>query len=153
MPGTSALATRVTVAEFNAGHLRHTHTCAAPLLQAERLVLRHIGLDPDHVAVHQREHRHAAGGVGLHQAAVVDVALGDDAVERRHHPLIGLGWSSTSRSACWARMFASATATAASCAFRFSRSVSACLTRNPALAGQIAIAAQVTLAISRFAFA
>ena len=32
----------------------------------------------------------AAGGVGLDQAAIVDVALGDDAVERRHHALIGL---------------------------------------------------------------
>ena len=40
--------------------------------------------------MHQREHGGAAGRVGLHQAAVVDVALGDDAVERRHHALIGL---------------------------------------------------------------
>ena len=77
-------------AKLDAGHLGNAHDGADPLLQAERLVLRHIELDADHVAVHHGEHRHAAGGVGLHQAAVVDVALGDDAVERRHHALIGL---------------------------------------------------------------
>jgi len=36
----------------------------------------------------QCEQKGAAGGVRLHQAADVDVALGDDAVERRHHALI-----------------------------------------------------------------
>ena len=34
--------------------------------------------------------KRAAGGVGLHQAADIDVALGDDAVERRDDALIGL---------------------------------------------------------------
>jgi hypothetical protein len=54
------------------------------------LVLWHVGLDADHVAVHHREHRNAAGGVGLHQATIIDIALGDDAIERRHHALIRL---------------------------------------------------------------
>ena len=47
------------------------------------LVLRHVDLRADHVGLHHREHEGAAGGVGLHQAADVDIALGDDAVERR----------------------------------------------------------------------
>jgi hypothetical protein len=50
-------------------------------------ILAHVKLDADDVAVHQREHWHPAGGVGLDQAAIVDIALGDHAVERRHHPL------------------------------------------------------------------
>ena len=53
----------------------------------ERLVLRHEHLGADDVGVHQREHE---GRSGLHQAAVVDVALRDHTVERRHHTLVGL---------------------------------------------------------------
>ena len=49
-----------------------------------------IDLRADHVALHDGEHEGAADRVGLHQAADVDVALGDDAVERRHDALIGL---------------------------------------------------------------
>jgi hypothetical protein len=42
------------------------------------------------VALHDAEQERSARGVGLHQAADVDVALGDDAVEWRDHTLIGL---------------------------------------------------------------
>ena len=41
-------------------------------------------------SLHDGEHEGAAGGIGLHQAADIDVALGDDAVERSDHALIGL---------------------------------------------------------------
>ena len=53
-------------------------------------VLRHEDLGADHVALHDGEHEGAGGRIGLHQAADVDVALGDDAVERRDDALIGL---------------------------------------------------------------
>ena len=39
--------------------------------------------------MHQGEQERAARGICLDQAADVDVALGDDAVERRDHALIG----------------------------------------------------------------
>ena len=42
------------------------------------------------VALQDGEHEGAVDRVGLDQAADVDVALGDDAVERRHHALVGL---------------------------------------------------------------
>ena len=51
-------------------------------------VLRHVNLGADHVALHHGEHEGAGGGVGLHQASHVDIALGDDAVEWRDHALI-----------------------------------------------------------------
>ena len=55
-----------------------TRTIAStPGRDAEGLVLRHVKLDADHVALHQREHEGAAGRVGLHQAADIDIALRD----------------------------------------------------------------------------
>ena len=59
-------------------------------LEAERFVLRDEDLGADDVALLYREHEGAAGRIGLHQAADVDVALGDDAVERGHDVLIEL---------------------------------------------------------------
>src|SRR5467141_3595203 len=53
----------------------------------EGLVLRDEHLGADHVRVHQREHE---GRPRRHQAAVVDVALCDHAVEWRHDALVGL---------------------------------------------------------------
>ena len=58
--------------------------------QPERRILRHIYLDADHGALHDGEHEGAARRIGLHQAADVDVALGDDALERGDDALIGL---------------------------------------------------------------
>ena len=42
------------------------------------------------IAVHQREQERAAGRIGLHQGADIDVALRDDAVEGSDHALVGL---------------------------------------------------------------
>jgi hypothetical protein len=55
----------------------HVHGFDARL-QSERLVLRHEHLGSDHVALHDREHERAAGRVGLHQAADIHIALGND---------------------------------------------------------------------------
>ena len=63
---------------------------------------------------------------GLHEAADVDVALGDDAVERRDHALIGLLLVSTRIRASCAAMFACATADRRLLGFEVSRSVSPC---------------------------
>ena len=52
----------------------------------ESLILGDEHLGADHVRVHQREHE---GRSGRHQAAVVDVALCDHAVERRYDALVG----------------------------------------------------------------
>ena len=88
LPGCNAVAMRVTlpgkVAIRNLGDADH-RIDAGP--KPERLVLRNEHLGADHVGVHQREHE---GRSGLHQAAVVDVALGDHAVERRDDALVGL---------------------------------------------------------------
>ena len=72
------------------GHLGNVHDGLDAGLQAEGLVLRHEDLGADHVVLVEGEHEGAAGRIGLHQAADVDVALGDDAVERRHDALIDL---------------------------------------------------------------
>ena len=63
---------------------------ADAFLQAEGLVLRHIELDAKHIVVHQGEHISACVGVGLHQAAHIDVALSDVTVKRSNHGLIDL---------------------------------------------------------------
>ena len=47
-------------------------------------------LRADNVPLHDREHESAAGRIGLNQAADIDVALRDDAVERSDDLLIGL---------------------------------------------------------------
>ena len=59
-------------------------------LQSEGFVLRHVHLGTNDVALHEGEHESACGRVGLHQAADIDIALGDDAVEWRHDALIYL---------------------------------------------------------------
>ena len=68
----------------------HAHDRIDPRAQSERLILRHVDLGADHVALHDGEHERAAHRIGLHEAADVDVALGDDAVERGDDALIGL---------------------------------------------------------------
>lgn len=55
--------------------------------KSERLILRDKHLGTDHIRMHQREHE---GRSRRHEAAVVDVALCDHAVERRHDALVGL---------------------------------------------------------------
>src|SRR5450631_1284529 len=55
--------------------------------KSESLVLRDEHLGSDHIRVHQSEHE---GRSGRHQAAVVDVALCDHAVEWRYNALVGL---------------------------------------------------------------
>ena len=57
------------------GDLGNAHDCLDPGSQPERLVLRHIDLGADHVALHDGEHERAARRIGLHEAAHVDVAL------------------------------------------------------------------------------
>jgi hypothetical protein len=61
-----------------------------PGLDAKRVVLRRIDPDPDHIALGQRKHRGAAARVGRDQAADIDVALRDHAVEWSNHLLIDL---------------------------------------------------------------
>ena len=91
VPGCSASAIRVTVPGKLRSGISGTCTMAwMPGLQAERLVLRHEDLGADHAVLVDGEHEGAAGRIGLHQAADIDVALGDDAVERRHDALIDL---------------------------------------------------------------
>ena len=104
VPGCSASAMRVTVP----GKVRPgiSGTCSDGLdagRQAESLVLRHENLCADHVSLHDGEHERAAGRIGLHQAADVDVALRDDAVERRDDSLIDLLLVST-RNCCLLRV-------------------------------------------------
>ena len=64
------------------GKLWDSHDSVNARSHAEGSVLRHVDKDPDHVHLHDLEHEGAARGVALHQAANIDVALGDDAVER-----------------------------------------------------------------------
>ncbi len=91
VPGCRASAIRVTVpGKVRSGISGTWTTASTPGRQSERLVLRHIDLGADHVALHDGEHERAAGRIGLHQRADVDIALGDDAVERGDDALIGL---------------------------------------------------------------
>ena len=72
------------------GNFRHTNHRLDARRQTERpLVLRHIDLGADHIALLDREHESAAYRIGLHQAAHIDIALGDHSVERRDDLLIG----------------------------------------------------------------
>ena len=64
------------------GELGHAHDSVDARRHAEGRVLRHVDPDADHVLLHDLEHEGAAGGVALHQAPNIDVALGDDAIER-----------------------------------------------------------------------
>ena len=90
-PGANASAMRVTVPAKAWPGISGTRTFAAiTRFQTECRVLRDVELNADDVGVHDGEHEGAAGRVRLHQAADIDVALGDDAVERRHHALIVL---------------------------------------------------------------
>jgi hypothetical protein len=70
--------------------LCNMHNCGDPRDDTLRRLLRHEKLDAHDVAVRDREHKSAARRVRLDQAADIDVALGDDPVERRNDPLIGL---------------------------------------------------------------
>jgi hypothetical protein len=53
---------------------------------AECGILRHVDKDSNHFSLHDLEHERAGVGVALHQTTDVDVALRDDAVERRPSP-------------------------------------------------------------------
>ena len=91
VPGCSASAVRVTLpGKVRSGDFGNVHDGIDSRAQSERLLLRHVDLGPDHVALHDGEHERAAGRIGLHQAADVDIALSDDAVERGNNALIGL---------------------------------------------------------------
>src|ERR1700720_3013575 len=72
------------------GDFRNPHDSRDPGLDPNGRLLRHKKLDAHDVAVRYREHKGAARRVGLDQAADIDVALGDDTVERGDDPLIGL---------------------------------------------------------------
>src|SRR5205814_6392521 len=72
------------------GHRRYTKDSVDPGLDAKGSVLRHIDPDPDHVAALQRKHRGAARRVGCDQAASIDVALRDHAVEGSDDLLVNL---------------------------------------------------------------
>jgi hypothetical protein len=52
---------------------------------AEGGVLRHVQPNPDDVLLRGVEDGSADGGITLHQSADINVALGDDAIERRDH--------------------------------------------------------------------
>ena len=71
-------------------HRRHANDRLDAGLDAKSGILRHIKPNPDHVAVGHRKHRGAAGRVRRDQAADVDVALRDQAVERSDNLLIDL---------------------------------------------------------------
>ena len=68
----------------------NAHHGVDPGSQPEDLILRHIDLGSNDIALHDGEHERAAGRIGLHEATDVDVALGDDAVERSDDALIML---------------------------------------------------------------
>jgi len=76
--------------------------------------------------LHDREHEGAAGRVRLHQAADVDIALGDDARERRHHALVVLLLLQDLQLRLLRRQLDCATETAASCAFKVCTSIVPC---------------------------
>src|SRR6516225_785583 len=67
--------------ETATGNLWHTYDCGHAGAKAEGLILRHVELNPDDVAMHDGEHEGTAGRVRLHQAADIDVALRDHPVE------------------------------------------------------------------------
>ena len=70
------------------GNFRHTNHRLDARRQTERRVLRHIDLGADaHCWIVNMES--AAYRIGLHQAAHIDIALGDHSVERRDDLLIG----------------------------------------------------------------
>src|SRR4029077_8703867 len=76
--------------ELAARHLRYAHYGLYAGSDAEGFILRHVKLDADRVAVHQGKQERAARRVRLYQTADIDVALGDDAVKRGDHALVGL---------------------------------------------------------------
>jgi len=81
VPGASAFAKRVTLPGKGAiRYLGHANHRVNSWSNSECRILRHVDLSADDVALHQCEHERAAG---LHEAAGIDVPLGDDAIERR----------------------------------------------------------------------
>jgi hypothetical protein len=71
-------------------HRRYANDSLDAGLDAKGIVLRHINPNTDHVAVGHRKHCGAAGRVGRDQAADIDVALRDHAIERGDNLLIDL---------------------------------------------------------------
>src|SRR5260221_279072 len=67
--------------EVAARDFRHVYYCIDPGADPEGRVLRHEELNPHDIALRHGEHRGAARRVGRHQAADINVPLGDDAVE------------------------------------------------------------------------
>ena len=63
--------------------LGHAHDRVNARRHAEGRVLRHVDPDADDVLLLNLEHEGAARRVALHQTADIDVALGDEAIERR----------------------------------------------------------------------
>jgi hypothetical protein len=57
---------------------------------SEGQILRYEYLRTNDVALHDAEHECCTRGVGLDQAAYVDIALGNDAVKWSDYTLIGL---------------------------------------------------------------
>jgi hypothetical protein len=76
--------------ELSPGNFGNPNLCADAGFEPEGLVLRHMHKRADHVAPHDGEHEGADRRIGLHQAAHVDIALGDGAVERGNHALVVL---------------------------------------------------------------
>ena len=72
------------------GHRGHAKDRLDAWLDAKGFILRHINPNADLVAVGHRKHGGAAGRVRRDQAADVDVALRDQAVERSDNLLIDL---------------------------------------------------------------
>src|ERR1700730_4684773 len=62
---------------------RHAHDSLNAWGDAEGRILGHVDPDADDVLLHNLEHEGAAGRIALHQTADIDIALGDNAVERR----------------------------------------------------------------------
>ena len=94
--------------------------------QTEGLVLRHKDLRANDIALHDCEHERAADRISLHESAYVDIALNDDAVERRYDTLVGLLLVEHQICARCAATLASATPTAASWAFKVWTSMVPC---------------------------
>lgn len=81
---------RYTAGKNPVGHIGNAQDGVDPGRNPERQILGHEYLCADHVALHNAEHEGSARGIGLDEAADVDVAPGNDAVERRDHALIVL---------------------------------------------------------------
>ena len=68
-------------------YFRNMHLGLDAGFDADGFVLRHVELDTDHVCC--ASSCTSSGDTGLHQTAIVDVALGDDTVKGRDDALMG----------------------------------------------------------------